>query len=809
MFERDASIVLLGPRGSGKTTLAIIVQAALGLQHIDSDDVFQKETGFSALQFRKQFGSQQYRRHCLSFLEKLLRSYSKNCVIVWPRDLVEEAAFAFLKQYCTQHPVILVQRDSAAIESYLQLSPPSKIERILEILIPRYRACSSYEYFNLEETMFLGQATMPENDLPHATPRILKPLLLKRVEKSFLRFLAHVMLPSSLHPEPSGQLLLPQSRAKYTYLLTLPVAQINSADFDMRWLNCGADAVQLEIDLDPLAGRPASLSKEMISKAYAAVTRTFDGPVVYHLKAASHLRDSRYLDLLDHGFRLAAELVTIHLDYTDEELRRMMELRRSSRLIGDYHDSSPSENGWMSQARLDPLSRARNLGFDAVRLTQPALCASDNRDALGFLSSHRGQIAGLSVIAYNTGHLGRTSRCYNEILTPVTTEDLQNHLLRLAMGRSLQSEITIQQSQGSLYASFIYDPMKYYIIGLDVSYSVSPVVHNAAHQFFGMPHRLHIRSMSTLDGLSQITNDENFGGLTVAQGFKETLLTHLSAASMHAKAIGAINTLLPIRAAFDYTQPPPRSFWTNRNRIGPVLAFYGDNLDWVGMKRCLEQNLSPANVITPQSTALVVGAGGMARAAIYALLNLGVQHIVLYNRTCAHARTLAEYFSTVELDTSTSRPQYNGRMASPSRRDIRVLESRDAPWFDDLAPPTAVLSCIPVPKPWELSQDQFILPVQWMKSPTGGVVIDMNYQTLLTPLLRQVLSQSDRGWIAVDGLENLVEQASAQFEIFTCRKVPKFLMHIVALQHYLSRSKEDTELCQYLETRLRQLQSTS
>jgi len=54
-----------------------------------------------------------------------------------------------------------------------------------------------------------------------------------------------------------------------------------------------------------------------------------------------------------------------------------------------------------------------------------------------------------------------------------------------------------------------------------------------------------------------------------------------------------------------------------------------------------------------------------------------------------------------------------------------------------------------------------------------SVVIDMNYRALITPLLRQVWSQAQRGWVAVDGLENLVEQASAQFEVFTCRKLPE------------------------------------
>ena len=822
MFQRDASIVLLGVRGCGKTSLAIIAQASLGLQHIEADDAFHKETGVSAPHFRKQFGAQESRTRWLSFLAKLLSTYSKNCAIVWPKDYVEEAGLSLLKQYGKDHPVILVQRDTTAIEKYLQLPQPTKIERIMKLMIPAYRTCSNYEYFNLDETESLSQNGHSTDDFSksfldadHQAPRSLR---LKRLEQSFLRLVKNIMQPDLLLDQDPDRPPLPQSRATYTYLLTVSVAQMSSGDFNMRWLDCGADAIQLEIESDMKDAQSSpALIKERISRAFATVTKIFNGPVIYHLIPASAELPgsfrSLYLDLLDHGFRLGVDFVTVQLGLTVQALKGLIKLSRGTRLIGDYHDSALWENGWTSLARRNILTKAVSLGFDGIRLTQPARSSSDNREAASFaVSANRGQNSRPFVIAYNTGPLGRTSRCFNEILTPITTEELRSHLSKSVGERNLLSEITIQQSQSSIYASFIYDPMKYYIIGLDVSYSYSPVVHNAAHEFFGMPHRLHIRSMSTLDGLSHLTGDENFGGLTIAQGFKMTLFSRVSAVSIHARNIGAINTLLPIRAAFDYTKPPPPEFWTNRNRAGPVLAFYGDNLDWIGITRCIKQNLSPANVITPNSTALVIGAGGMARAAIYALLNLGVQHIVLYNRTYRHARTLADHFSEVKLDTSLAHTSIsnlqNGDNINPlTKRDVRVLDSLEADWCDDLAPPKTVVSCIPAPKTSERPQDQFLLPLQWMKSPTGGVVIDMNYRALITPLLRQVWGQAQRGWVAVDGLENLVEQASAQFEVFTCRKVPKNLMRIAALKHYLSSSKEDAEVCQYIASQLRRMQS--
>lgn len=53
--------------------------------------------------------------------------------------------------------------------------------------------------------------------------------------------------------------------------------------------------------------------------------------------------------------------------------------------------------------------------------------------------------------------------------------------------------------------------MKYYIVGLDVSYSLSPTIHNAGYKFFGMPHVSSRCSTSTLERLYELVEDPNFG----------------------------------------------------------------------------------------------------------------------------------------------------------------------------------------------------------------------------------------------------------------------------------------------------------
>jgi hypothetical protein len=65
------------------------------------------------------------------------------------------------------------------------------------------------------------------------------------------------------------------------------------------------------------------------------------------------------------------------------------------------------------------------------------------------------------------------------------------------------------------------------------------------------------------------------------------------------------------------------------------------------------------------------------------------------------------------------------------------------------------------------------------------------YKPLDTPLLRQMRrfrSETGHPWVLVDGLDNVAEQAIAQFEILTGRKAPRRLMTLEALRNYVGET---------------------
>ena len=78
--------------------------------------------------------------------------------------------------------------------------------------------------------------------------------------------------------------------------------------------------------------------------------------------------------------------------------------------------------------------------------------------------------------------------------------------------------------------------------------------------------------------------------------------------------------------------------------------------------------------------------------------------------------------------------------------------------------------------------------------------MQLSYDPLETPLLRQVRDLDAQGWIAVDGLQMLPEQGKMQFELFTSRKAPAKLMEEEVLRAYKNRVSAESAIFRVSET---------
>ena len=779
-FEQNASLVLVGIRGAGKSTLAIIASAAMKRKVIDAETAFQRSTGLSSVSYKNTNGSAECHRQQAKVLDAILCRNPINAIIVC--SWMEKKTQALLRNFAITNPVIHILRDGPSIQEHLRIPDIDKVNSLLSVSAAIFRACTNLEFFNVSEspTEPLSPASSTANRRT-STPY----LTLKRAERHFLKFLS-LIYPGGAIPFVESAFPLasvPTEERMFTYALSVSLRTILNEEVDIEDMETGADAIEVVIDTENIVTPsldPTWLND--ITKVVGILRRNIVIPIILHVQMpggvtiGDNLRQN-YLEVISHVLRLAPEVVTIDLRLDDTEISTIMLSRGRSKIMG--HSSIMTDPPpWQSSFWLSSYHRACRLGCDIVRLIRAALTPEDNFSVMR-LKSYVNELEDRAkpLIAYNSGLLGRHSACFNSILTGVNPE---SHSITQWEYAS-QPCLTASEASRSLYASFLFNPMKLYVFGANVGYSLSPAMHNTALAACGIPHHYQPYSTDSLSRIKDLIQDPFFAGASVGLPFKVEIITLTHSLSRHAKAIGAVNTLIPVRQLnSNGSIPEDGSLFRGVNRCGPVLALYGENTDWIGIRACIRRGLSPANAVRSSTTGLVIGAGGMARAAVYAMLQLGVKNILIYNRTQSNAHKMVEHFKA--LLSQNSLPLLSSDMDSQTRFHVIQSLADSLPSFYRL--PTIIISCIPTHRIGDAPEPNFTVPEHWLESRTGGVVIELAYKTLNTPLLEQIRKESYRGWVTMDGLDLLPEQGFAQFELFTGRRAPRRLMRREVFKAY-------------------------
>lgn len=784
-FDSDASIVLVGIRGSGKSTLAVMAASAMNRKLVDLETAFQRTNGLSSAGYKALHGSAQCHRQQAKTLQAVLDRHRTDCVIVcsWMESRVQ----ALLREFAASSPVIHVVRDVEAIQEHLKVRDREKMLSLHNICRAIFRTCTNFEFFNVsEKPVQLSQSSTSDSQ----AKRLPSPhLTLKQVERHILKFLSLIYPPDSIPFNDSAFPLAttPPETLQFTYSLSVPLRDILKPGFDIEEHTVGSDVVEIVVeDLNATPERPdpdwfLELSSDL-TRAVGITRRRTVLPLSVHIVLPELIDDSTlrvYLDLVAHAARLAPEMLTIDLRLDASDIRCLMAMKGRAKVIGHFSSVSTPEP-WESPLWRTVYDKASSLRCNIVRLVKLATSFDDNasvsrfRHSIESLEHHQ-----TPLIAYNSGTMGRNSACFNPILTAVSPKTPSSDY-----STSYQPCITAHQAISALGSSFIYDAMKLYVIGIKVDYSLSPAMHNAALEVCGLPHHYDRQTASSLTSVKHLIEDPFFGGASISTPFKVEVITLTHSLSHHGQAIGAVNTLIPIRELNeDGSLPKGAALFKAIGKAGPVKALYGENTDWIGIRACIRRGLSPANAVRSTTCALVIGAGGMARAAVYAILQVGVQNIAIYNRTRAHAQNMANHFTQL-----LQKPGFQTLGAGRETR-FRVMEAWDEDWPDTFNLPTIIISCIPTHGVGGIPPPDFTVHEPWLGSRTGGVIIELGYNSLTTPLLCQARREAHRGWTAMDGLDLLPDQGFAQFELFTGRRAPRRIMRRTLLQAYVNHAK--------------------
>ncbi|KAK7530628.1 quinate repressor [Phyllosticta citribraziliensis] len=811
-FSLDASIVLVGFRGTGKSTLAVIASRAYQRRVIDVDQTFHDATGESGSSYRKRHGASQHGLLYLQIMTSLFEAYDKESILVCSMSSMEQNVQKYLQQYATTHPVIHVVRDSQSIQEYLSISDNARFQNILRAAEEVMRSCSSFEFYNAPSQL----PPLPHHGDFHAEPpravatshsarSSLPPFLaLKNVETHFLKFLSLITPGATSHHMDHPLSSVPVHLRPWTYAASVRLSAFEDI-LDLDALTVGADAVEIVVDEnyrechDPKNIQRLNDFVKPVVKAFSRIRKSSNPlPILFHVDPAILTHDAIcYFGFATSTTRGCPEYITFDIGQTSmlrggmKHLKKLSATKKKTKIIGHVGAHDMEGRPWNDESLVEAYKRAQDVGCDLVRFTKKGE-SLDDTFAIHEFTRRLECLPGpkLPVIAYATHERGRTSACFNRILTAVTVSADQTNQSRAGF-----SVITAKSATQALYSSFVLDPLRFFIIGASANYSLSPAMHNAAYSALGLPHHYDIHQIPELEGVGIVIKDECFGGSSISQPFKVEIMDHLDDLSQHARAIGAVNTVLPVRRlSKDGKFPDVVELFAERSVAGPVKKLYGENTDWIGITACISNGLSPANAVGPSTTALIIGAGGMARAAVYALIHMGVRKIGIYNRTQANAGRLVDHF--VEKSKDGTPPC-----------TFFLLRSVDQPWPSHHSQPTIVVSCIPTHAVGDSPAPYFTLPQQWMGSKTGGVVLELGYKTLNTPLLQQIRASRRHNWVAMDGLDLLPEQGFAQFELFTGRRAPRRLMRYEVLNCYMQRMSENDEAFDLVKRRLLELES--
>jgi shikimate dehydrogenase len=256
------------------------------------------------------------------------------------------------------------------------------------------------------------------------------------------------------------------------------------------------------------------------------------------------------------------------------------------------------------------------------------------------------------------------------------------------------------------------------VIGDPVAHSLSPALHQPALDERGIPaiyERWHTRGADLASRVESLRDPEILGA-SVTVPHKIAVMSMIDEVSPAARRAGAVNTIV--------------------NRGG---ALFGDNTDIYGFGVTVSDALAGR---TPQ-VAIVLGAGGAARAVVLALEAAGAAEIVVANRDVERARLLAQ-----DLQPAPVRP---------IRLDDEFL-TRELPRADLLVNATSL--------GWHPGETPIALP-RLDLLPARAVVADLTYRN--TDLL---LAAQARRLETADGLSMLVHQGARAFELWTGAPAP-------------------------------------
>ncbi len=266
------------------------------------------------------------------------------------------------------------------------------------------------------------------------------------------------------------------------------------------------------------------------------------------------------------------------------------------------------------------------------------------------------------------------------------------------------------------------------IIGFPIGHSISPIFQQAALDHYGIDATYQawaVAPAEIADFVRDLRRPEVMG-INVTVPHKEAVIAHLDEVDEWATEAGAVNTIV--------------------NREGRLT---GHNTDGYGFLQALKDG---AGFDPNGRRVLVLGAGGAARGVVLALVRAGISQLLIANRTVARAEILVRLALARGIPAQAIPLAWNEVSLGAVQADLIV----NCTTIGMSHGPNAVGT-----------------PLLLHQIPPTSLVYDLVYNPMETPLLREA---ARAGAGALGGIQMLVHQGAASFEMWTGKSAPVAVM---------------------------------
>ena len=263
------------------------------------------------------------------------------------------------------------------------------------------------------------------------------------------------------------------------------------------------------------------------------------------------------------------------------------------------------------------------------------------------------------------------------------------------------------------------------LIGYPVGHSLSPLMHNAAFSALELNY-IYVPLPVEPDHLEQALvglKAMGFVGVNVTIPHKVAIIPYLDEIDRSAELVGAVNTIVI--------------------REGRCIGYNTDAQGFI-------QSLTSKDITMKGKNAVIMGAGGAARAVVCGLIDHGISQIVIGTRNKLKAQDFIKLF--------------------PAEINIQGCDWQEKIFTDAITQCDILINCTPIGMS---ANNEVALPINFQDLKASALVCDLTYNP---PMTRFLTYAQSRGHMVINGAGMLVEQGALAFELWTDEIAPRNIM---------------------------------